>query len=123
MAGLGEPVNSLSGGNAQKVVIGKWLMRKPKLLLMDDPTKGVDVGTKAEFYALLTQLCEEGKTILFYSSDDEELVGLCDRVLVVHDGMIRTELSGASLTKENLVAASLGVSNEFDPESQTGVAQ
>ncbi len=111
MAGLLEPVSSLSGGNAQKVVLGKWLMRKPKLLLLDDPTKGVDVGTKAEFYALLTQLCNEGKTILFYSSDDEELVGLCDRVLVLHDGMIRTELSGASLNKENLIAASLGVSN------------
>jgi ribose transport system ATP-binding protein len=111
MAGLQEPVSSLSGGNAQKVVLGKWLMRKPKLLLLDDPTKGVDVGTKAEFYALLTQLCSEGKTILFYSSDDEELVGLCDRVLVLHDGMVRTELSGASLTKENLIAASLGVSN------------
>lgn len=112
MAGLGEPVNSLSGGNAQKVVIGKWLIRKPRLLLLDDPTKGVDVGTKAEFYALLTQLCEEGKTILFYSSDDEELVGLCDRVLVLHDGAIRTELSGEFLTKENLVAASLGISDE-----------
>jgi len=110
MAGLGEPVSSLSGGNAQKVVLGKWLMRKPRLLLLDDPTKGVDVGTKAEFYALLTQLCNEGKTILFYSSTDEELVGLCDRVLVVHDGIIRTELSGASLTKENLIAASLGTS-------------
>jgi ribose transport system ATP-binding protein len=110
MAGLDEPVSSLSGGNAQKVVIGKWLMRKPQILLLDDPTKGVDVGTKAEFYALLTQLCEDGKTILFYSSDDEELVGLCDRVLVVHDGMIRTELVGKTLTKENLIAASLGVS-------------
>lgn len=111
MAGLQEPVSSLSGGNAQKVVIGKWLMRQPGLLLLDDPTKGVDVGTKAEFYALLTRLCEEGKTILFYSSDDEELVGLCDRVLVLHDGRIKTELSGESLTKENLIAASLGVSN------------
>jgi ribose transport system ATP-binding protein len=111
MAGLGEPVSNLSGGNAQKVVLGKWLMRKPRLLLLDDPTKGVDVGTKAEFYALLTQLCSEGKTILFYSSTDEELVGLCDRVLVVHDGLIRTELSGASLTKENLIAASLGASD------------
>jgi ribose transport system ATP-binding protein len=110
MAGLDEPVSSLSGGNAQKVVIGKWLMRKPQILLLDDPTKGVDVGTKAEFYALLTQLCEDGKTILFYSSDDEELVGLCDRVLVVHDGRIRTELVGKTLTKENLIAASLGVS-------------
>jgi len=112
MAGLTEPVSSLSGGNAQKVVLGKWLMRKPRLLLLDDPTKGVDVGTKAEFYALLTQLCNEGKTILFYSSDDEELIGLCDRVLVLYDGTIRTELSGISLTKENLIAASLGATNE-----------
>jgi ribose transport system ATP-binding protein len=56
-------------------------------------------------------LCSEGKTILFYSSDDEELVGLCDRVLVIHDGIIRTELAGASLSKENLISASLGVSN------------
>jgi len=122
MAGLSEPVSSLSGGNAQKVVLGKWLMRKPRLLLLDDPTKGVDVGTKSEFYALLTQLCQEGKTILFYSSDDEELVGLCDRVLVLHDGRIRTELSGDSLTKENLIAASLGASNEYQPESHEGGA-
>jgi ribose transport system ATP-binding protein len=110
MAGLEEPVSSLSGGNAQKVVIGKWLMRDPQVLLLDDPTKGVDVGTKAEFYALLTRLGAAGKTILFYSSDDEELIGLCDRVLVVHDGMIRTELSGANLTRQNLIAASLGAS-------------
>lgn len=111
MASLQDEVSSLSGGNAQKVVIGKWLMRQPELLLLDDPTKGVDVGTKAEFYALLTNLCSEGRTILFYSSDDEELIGLCDRVLVLHDGKIHTELSGAGLTKENLVAASLGVAN------------
>jgi ribose transport system ATP-binding protein len=109
--GLDVPVSSLSGGNAQKVVIGKWLMRSPALLLLDDPTKGVDVGTKSEFYALLTELCNQGKTILFYSSDDEELTGLCDRVLVLHDGQIKTELAGAALTKENLIAASLGVSS------------
>jgi ribose transport system ATP-binding protein len=108
MAGLQEPVSSLSGGNAQKIVIGKWLMRQPDLLLLDDPTKGVDVGTKAEFYALLTKLCSEGKTILFYSSDDEELIGLCQRVLVLHDGLVRTELSGETLTRENLISASLG---------------
>ena len=111
MAGLDEPVSSLSGGNAQKVVIGKWLMRDPQVLLLDDPTKGVDVGTKAEFYALLNRLSDEGKTILFYSSDDEELIGLCDRVFVVYDGMIRTELSGETLTRENLIAASLGVAD------------
>jgi ribose transport system ATP-binding protein len=111
MSGLDAPVSSLSGGNAQKVVIGKWLKRKPQLMLLDDPTKGVDVGTKAEFYNLLTTLCEEGKTIIFYSSDDEELIGLCDRVLVMHDGIIRTELRGESLNKQNLIAASLGSVN------------
>jgi ribose transport system ATP-binding protein len=112
MAGLDEPVSSLSGGNAQKVVLGKWLARNPRLLLLDDPTKGVDVGTKAEFYKLLAQLGEQGTAVLFYSSDDEELLGLCDRVLVMHDGVIRSELCGDTLNKANLVAASLGASNE-----------
>jgi ribose transport system ATP-binding protein len=111
MSGLMAPVSSLSGGNAQKVVIGKWLLRDPDCYLLDDPTKGVDVNTKAEFYALLTDLSQQGKSILFYSSDDDELIGLCDRVIVLHDGKIRAELKGASLTKENLIAASMGVSN------------
>ncbi len=111
MAGLMAPVSSLSGGNAQKVVIGKWLLRDPDCYLLDDPTKGVDVNTKAEFYGLLTELSQQGKSILFYSSDDDELIGLCDRVIVLHDGKIRAELQGASLTKENLIAASMGVSN------------
>ena len=108
MAGLDAPVSSLSGGNAQKVVIGKWLLRDPRILMLDDPTKGIDVGTKAEFYRLLAQLCAEGKSVLLYSSDDAELIGLSDRVLVMHDGKIRTELTGAALTKANLIAASLG---------------
>ena len=112
MAGLDEPVTGLSGGNAQKVVIGKWLLRNPRLLLLDDPTKGVDIGTKAEFYRLLARLCADGLSVLFYSSDDEELLGLCDRVLVMHDGNIRSELAGENLTKSNLVAASLGASRE-----------
>lgn len=111
MSGLMAPVSSLSGGNAQKVVIGKWLLRDPDCYLLDDPTKGVDVNTKAEFYTLLTDLSKQGKSILFYSSDDDELIGLCDRVIVLHDGKIRAELKGASLTKENLIAASMGVTN------------
>jgi ribose transport system ATP-binding protein len=111
MAGLDEPVSSLSGGNAQKVVIGKWLLKKPKLLLLDDPTKGVDVGTKAEFYKLLQQICSEGTSIIFYSSDDEELIGLCDRILVLLEGKCCSELKGASLTKANLIASCMGVSN------------
>jgi ribose transport system ATP-binding protein len=115
MPGLDAPVSSLSGGNAQKVVIGKWLLRDPGLLMLDDPTKGVDVGAKAEFYKLLARLCDEGRSVLLYSSDDEELIGLSDRVLVMHDGLIRTELAGESLTRSNLVAASLGASQEAAP--------
>ena len=108
MGGLHLPVSSLSGGNAQKVVLGKWLLREPRLLLLDDPTKGVDVGAKAEFYRLLVELRAAGTAVLFYSSDDDELLHLCDRVLVLHDGRVRAELRGAGLTKSNLVAASVG---------------
>lgn len=104
---LDAPARSLSGGNAQKVVIGKWLLRAPRLLLLNDPTKGVDVHTKREFYNLLADLRREGTAILFYSSDDEELLGLCDRVLVMLDGRISAELSGDNLTHAQLVAASM----------------
>lgn len=108
MESLDALVSSLSGGNAQKVVIGKWLLRNPKLLLLNDPTKGVDVGTKGEFYNLLADLRQAGTAILFYSTDDEELISLCNRVLVMHDGKIRTELSGDRLNQSELIAASLG---------------
>lgn len=114
MASLDAPVESLSGGNAQKVVLGKWLLREPKLLLLNDPTKGVDVGAKAEFYKLLTDLRNAGAAILFYSSDDDELLGLCDRVLVMHDGHIRAELTDDELTRANLVAASMGAPQNMD---------
>ena len=108
MASLDAPVSSLSGGNAQKVVIGKWLLREPALLLLNDPTKGVDVGSKGEFYALLNDLRNEGTAILFYSSDDEELLGLCDRVLVLQDGRVTATLEGEGLNRSSLVAASMG---------------
>ncbi len=108
MASLGAPVSSLSGGNAQKVVIGKWLLRHPSLLLLNDPTKGVDVGSKGEFYNLLNDLRSRGTAILFYSSDDEELLGLCDRVLVLQDGRVTATLQGAALNRSSLVAASMG---------------
>lgn len=106
---LSEPVSNLSGGNAQKVVIGKWLIRNPKVLLLDDPTKGVDVQAKAEFYRLLERLQADGTAILFYSSDDAELLGLCHKVLVMQDGEVTTTLAGETLTRDHLVAAAMGV--------------
>jgi ribose transport system ATP-binding protein len=114
MESLDSLVSSLSGGNAQKVVIGKWLLRNPKVLLLNDPTKGVDVGAKGEFYNLLSDLRQAGTAILFYSSDDEELLGLCDRVIVLHDGRITAELTGETLTHADVVTASMGAIQEND---------
>lgn len=108
LASLDDNVSSLSGGNAQKVVVGKWLLREPRLLLLDDPTKGIDVEAKEEFYRLIARLQAGGTTVLFTSSDDAELVGLCERVLVLQDGRVTAELRGETLDRAHLVAAAMG---------------
>jgi len=101
------PVGSLSGGNQQKVVIAKWLIRQPRILLLSDPTRGIDVGTKQEIYQLLRRLADEGAAILFYSTDYDELIGCCDRVLVLYEGRIKKELAGPEITEQNLIASAL----------------
>jgi ribose transport system ATP-binding protein len=108
-AGLDIPVGALSGGNQQKVVIAKWLMRQPRIILLNDPTRGIDVGTKQEIYTLLRELAEAGAAILFYSTDYDELVGCCDRVLVMYDGAIKRELVGAQITERALVSSALNI--------------
>ena len=97
------------GGNQQKLVIGKWLMMAPRILLLNDPTRGIDVGTKQEMYQLLRELADGGAAILFYSTDYDELVGCCDRVLVMYDGAIRRELVGAEITEHALVSSALNL--------------
>ena len=104
-----HPVATLSGGNQQKVVIAKWLMAHPDLILLNDPTRGIDVGTKQELYRLMRELADEGKAILFYSTDYAELIGCCDRVSVLYDGAVVAELEGDALTEEALVAAALNL--------------
>ena len=108
-AGVDVAVGSLSGGNQQKVVIAKWLMNKPRIILLNDPTRGIDVGTKQEIYALLRKLADAGAAILFHSTDYEELIGCCDRVLVLFDGEVRRELRGAEITETALVASALNL--------------
>ena len=73
-------MSTLSGGNQQKVVIAKWLMTEPRIILLNDPTRGIDVGTKQELYRLMRELADQGAAILFYSTDYDELIGCCDRV-------------------------------------------
>jgi ribose transport system ATP-binding protein len=107
-----DAVMNLSGGNQQKVVIAKWLMVDPDVMLLNDPTRGIDVGTKQEIYRLMRALADEGKAILFYSSDYAELIGCCDRVYVLYGGEVVSELQGETITEEGIVAASLNVDVE-----------
>jgi ribose transport system ATP-binding protein len=109
--GLDGPVAALSGGNQQKVVIGKWLMTRPRVVLLNDPTRGIDVGTKQEIYHLLRRLAEQGTAILFYSTDYDELIGCCDRVAIFYDGTITRMLEGAELTEHNLIGAALNLTS------------
>ena len=106
---LDNPVWTLSGGNQQKVVIAKWLMTGAKIILLNDPTRGIDVGTKQEIYALLRQLADAGAAILLFSTDHNELVGCCERVAILYDGKVQAELVGAAITEQAIVAASLNV--------------
>ncbi|WP_210505547.1 sugar ABC transporter ATP-binding protein [Naasia sp. SYSU D00057] len=107
IGGLDDPVTSLSGGNAQKVVIAKWLLNEPAVVLLDDPTKGVDISAKAEIYAIVRELADSGVAVILNSSDDVELAELCDRVIVLYEGRIRTQLVGDEITSDRLVAAAL----------------
>jgi ribose transport system ATP-binding protein len=102
-----QEVATLSGGNQQKVLIGRWLLAESDILLLYDITRGVDVGTKHDIYELMMELVAEGKSLLFYSSETEEMARLCHRVLVMREGRIAAELSGSSADAEAIVAASL----------------
>ncbi len=108
MKNMRQEVTSLSGGNQQKVLLGRVLAQHPAVLLMYDATRGVDVGTKAEIYRLMREQCAAGTAILFYSSDVQELVNLSDRVLVLHDGKIRADLTGPEITESRIIAESVG---------------
>ena len=111
------PVDTLSGGNQQKVVIAKWLATEPNLLLLIDPTRGIDVGTKQEIYRLLRHLADTGLAILVYTTDYDELVGLCDRALIVYDGRVSALLEGEDLTVHNILKYALNLA-ERGPEGR-----
>jgi ribose transport system ATP-binding protein len=98
-------VTSLSGGNQQKAIIGRWLLTRPKVLLLDDPTRGVDVGAKAELYRLMDQLCREGLGIIVTSSELPELLTVCDRILVLCEGRLTGEFSRAEATEQRIMEA------------------
>ncbi|RYE08126.1 MAG: sugar ABC transporter ATP-binding protein [Hyphomicrobiales bacterium] len=116
--GIAVPAGSLSGGNQQKLVIAKWLMRKPRIILLNDPTRGIDVGTKQEIYQLLRQLADNGAAIILYSTDYDELIGCCDKVLVMYDGAVTRTLHGAEITEKALIASALNIDSETREAAQ-----
>jgi len=106
---VNQLINSLSGGNQQKVMIGKWLLRKPRILILDEPTRGIDVGAKAEIHQLLRRLANEGIGVVFISSELPEIVGLSDRVLVIYDGGVAGTLTGGDINDETIMEYASGL--------------
>ena len=107
-ASLDQNVGNLSGGNQQKVVIAKWLATKPKVIILDEPTKGIDVGSKAAVHEFMAELAAEGLSVIMVSSEIPEILGMSDRVIVMRDGLIAARFDGAGLTPEALVRAAAG---------------
>ena len=110
---LALPVSTLSGGNQQKVVLSKWMATQPKVLLIDEPTRGIDVGAKAEVYRALTQQVEQGLAVVMVSSELPEILGMADRVLVIHEGRVSATLVRGQATEENIMSAALGQTQPF----------
>ncbi|MEV5706269.1 sugar ABC transporter ATP-binding protein [Actinoallomurus sp. NPDC052274] len=108
MSGLGQEVRTLSGGNQQKVVIGKWLLADAKVLILDEPTRGIDVGAKVEIYQLINSLTASGHAVLMISSDLPEVLGMSDRVLVMARGRLAGELDAAEATQDSVMALAVG---------------
>jgi ABC-type sugar transport system ATPase subunit len=109
--GLRNPVGSLSGGNQQKAVIAKWLLTRPDIIIMDEPTRGIDIGAKFELYHLIDRLAGEGRAILLVSSELPEILALSDRILVMNQGEIVKELGHAEATEEIIMAYSTHLEN------------
>ena len=107
-ADINDPVERLSGGNQQKVVLAKWLASNPKLLIIDEPTRGIDVGTKAQVHKLLNDEAQKGLAILMISSELPEVLGMSDRILVVREGVLQKEFSRAEATSEKIIAVATG---------------
>ena len=98
----------LSGGNQQKIVFGKWIMRSPNVLLLDEPTRGVDIGAKQEIYGLMERLAEQGTAILFVSSEMEEILGMADRAIVMREGRIEGQLPREQMSERSITRLAFG---------------
>ena len=104
MSGADQPARRLSGGNQQKVILARWLVRSPKVLIVDEPTRGIDVAAKSEVHALLDQLAAEGVAVIVISSELPELMSIADRIITLREGVVTGETAGPEATSEGLMA-------------------
>src|SRR5579884_3265156 len=111
-AGIDQLVKALSGGNQQKVVLAKWLVTNPSVLILDEPTRGIDVGSKAEVHRIISTLARDGLAIILISSDLPEVLAMADRVLVMHEGRITAEFTHADVDQEKVMFAATGQTND-----------
>lgn len=115
MSDMEQPVSTLSGGNQQKTMFARWLERESALIIFDEPTRGVDVGAKAEIHGVIDRLAASGKAVLLISSDLSEVLGMSDRVVVLNRGRVAAELGAERLTRENLMRAVAGLDFGREP--------
>ena len=107
-----QNVGNLSGGNQQKVLLAKWMFANPDILILDEPTRGIDVGAKYEIYCIINQLVAEGKSVIMISSELPEILGMCDRIYVMNEGKMVGELSGEEATQEIIMSHILQASSK-----------
>jgi rhamnose transport system ATP-binding protein len=107
LASMRQPISELSGGNQQKAILARWLLTDPGILILDEPTRGIDIGVKAEFYEMIGEMAEQGRAILLISSELPELLALCDRVLVMSEGRLTAEIPRAEATQEKIMSAAV----------------
>jgi rhamnose transport system ATP-binding protein len=115
MTGVDQLVGSLSGGNQQKVVLAKWLASRPRILILDEPTRGIDIGAKVEVHRIISELAASGLGIILISSDLPEVLAMSDRILVFHEGKITAEIPRGQATQERVMFAATGSATVDEP--------
>ena len=106
-----QKVGNLSGGNQQKALLGKWMFTEPDVLILDEPTRGIDVGAKYDIYCLINQMVDEGKSVIMISSEMPELIGMCDRIYVMNEGELKGELDAKEATQERIMSYIISADN------------
>ena len=113
MRDVDQCTETLSGGNQQKVILAKWMLAKPEVLILDEPTRGVDVGAKYEIYQIMNELVSKGVAIIMISSELPEILGMSDRIYVMHEGTINGELTRENATQEKILYCASGERGEY----------